>query len=262
MIRILYTGDIVGHPGRTAFIRGLQELRGETQIDVVVANAENSAGGRGLTPKIAEELFAAGAHLLSLGDHAWDQKELLPFLSQERRILRPANFAAGVPGQPYAEVQTPLGTVGVFQVIGRVFLPPADCPFAAADQILQKVGAQVRVLLAEIHAEATSEKIAFSRHLDGRVSAVVGTHTHVQTADERVLPGGTAYISDLGMTGPVESVLGRAIDPVLRRFRTGLPCTCPVAEGPASLQGVLLDIDERTGKALHIQRIQRAIPTA
>ncbi len=259
MIRILHVGDVVGSPGRSAFGLGLAELRAERPIDVVIVNAENSAGGRGLTPKLADAFFEAGADILTLGDHAWDQKELMPHLSSEKRIVRPANFTAAAPGQGYAEVQTATGVVGVLQVIGRVFMHPSECPFAAADRAIQRFSPAVRVIIAEIHAEATSEKIAFGRHLDGRVSSVAGTHTHVQTADERILPGGTAYISDLGMTGPTESVLGRSIEPVLRKFRTGLPGTFPVATGPAALQGVLLEIDERTGKARRIERVNRVL---
>jgi metallophosphoesterase (TIGR00282 family) len=254
-MKILHVGDIVGSPGRTAFARVVTDLRNRGKVDVVVANAENVAGGRGLTPRLAEELFAAGADAMTLGDHTWDQRELAGHLPKEPRIVRPGNFAEQCPGQGYTVMETEHGAVAVMQMIGRVFMNPYACPFAAADRMLKEIGARTRVILAEIHAEATSEKIAMGRHLDGRVSAVAGTHTHVQTADERILPGGTAYITDLGMTGPIDSVLGRAIEPVLHRFRTGMPAKFDVADGAIALQGVLLDIDENTGKARKIQRV-------
>ena len=231
-------------------------MRTEEQVDVVIANAENSAAGRGITPTLADELFAAGADVLTLGDHTWDQKEIMPYLDREPRIVRPANFAPGCPGRGFTTVDTPKGRLTVMSLIGRVFMPPADCPFRTADEILKKRDALGSVIFAEIHAEATSEKIAIGRYLDGRVTSVVGTHTHVQTSDEAILPKGTAYLTDLGMTGPKDSVLGRALDPVLKKFLTGLPTKFEVATNDVALEGVVVTVDPKTGRATKIKRIR------
>jgi metallophosphoesterase (TIGR00282 family) len=258
-MKILYVGDIVGSPGRRAFTVAVERLRAKHPLDAVIVNAENSAGGRGLTPDLAESLFAAGADVLTLGDHTWDQRDLLPYLDQEPRVIRPANFAASCPGRGITEIETASGRVTVLQVIGRVFMPPhADCPFLTADRLLQGRNS-AQAIVAEIHTEATSEKIAFGRYLEGRVSAVVGTHTHVQTSDNEVLPGGTAYITDLGMTGPRDSVLGREVEPVLHRFTTGMPARFTVAKDRLALEGVVLSIDERTGKATAIERVREVV---
>lgn len=230
-------------------------------MDFVIVNGENSAGGRGLTPKLAKELFDAGADVITMGDHVWDQRELVPYLDQEPRILRPANIGIDCPGHGHISVDTAFGSITVLQVIGRVFMHPASCPFAAADDILKKVRHLGGVVMAEIHAEATSEKIAFGRHLEGRAACVVGTHTHVQTADDRILPKGTAYLSDLGMTGPVNSVLGRAVDPVLSKFKTGMPTKFDIASGEIALQGALVEVDMQSGKAKSITRINEAAGT-
>ena len=256
MIKVLHVGDIVGSPGRTLFARVAHRLRAEGQVDVIIANAENSAAGRGLTPGLAEELFAAGADVLTLGDHTWDQKELMPYLDREPRIVRPANFAPGCPGRGFTTVDTPKGRVSVISLIGRVFLPPADCPFRTADEILKKRDQLGNLIFTEIHAEATSEKIALGRYLDGRVTSVVGTHTHVQTSDEVLLPKGTAYLTDLGMTGPKDSVLGRSLEPVLKKFLTGLPTKFEVASGDVALEGLLLTVDRKTGRATKLKRIR------
>jgi 2',3'-cyclic-nucleotide 2'-phosphodiesterase len=260
-VRILVVGDIVGSPGRLAFARVAGQMKANQDVDFVVANAENAAGGRGITPALAEELFTAGADVLTLGDHAWDQKELVGRIDQEPRILRPANFAPGCPGKGWITVPTPLGAVTVVDLVGRVFMPPIfDCPFRAADHILAQAGLG-KVILVEIHAEATSEKIALGRHLDGRVSAVFGSHTHVQTSDETILPGGTAYLTDLGMTGPKDSVLGRDLASVMQRFTTGMPSAFKVATDDVCLEGILLTIDEQTGKARKIKRVREAVGT-
>lgn len=256
MIRILHVGDIVGSPGRAIFARVVHRLRHEKHVDVVIANAENAAAGRGLTPALAEELFAAGADVLTLGDHAWDQKEIIPFLDREPRIVRPANFAPGCPGRGMTTVETPGGRITVISLIGRVFMPPADCPFRTADELLKKRDQVGPLIFAEIHAEATSEKIAMGRYLDGRVSSVVGTHTHVQTSDDAILPNGTAYVTDLGMTGPKDSVLGRDLDSVLKKFITGLPTKFDVAEKDVALEGVMIHVDPRTGRASKIKRMR------
>lgn len=255
-IRVLHIGDIVGSPGRTLFARVVHRLRSEEQVDIVIANAENSAAGRGITPTLADELFAAGADVLTLGDHTWDQKEIMPYLDRDPRIVRPANFAPGCPGRGFTTVDTPKGRLTVMSLIGRVFMPPADCPFRTADEILKKRDALGSVIFAEIHAEATSEKIAIGRYLDGRVTSVVGTHTHVQTSDEAILPKGTAYLTDLGMTGPKDSVLGRALDPVLKKFLTGLPTKFEVATNDVALEGVVVTVDAKTGRATKIKRIR------
>lgn len=259
MIKILHVGDIVGSPGRTAFARVVTRMKATGDVDVVVANGENAAGGRGITPALAEELFAAGADVITLGDHTWDQKQILPYLDQERRLIRPGNFAPDCPGRGDVRVETESGPVLVATVIGRVFMPPVDCPFRSIDTTLRNLANPPPVILVEIHAEATSEKIAMGRFLDGRVTSVAGTHTHVQTADEALLPKGTAYITDLGMTGPRDSVLGREVEPVLHRFRTGLPAKFDVATRDVALEGVLLTVHPATGRAKSIRRIREPV---
>jgi hypothetical protein len=261
-MKILYVGDIVGAPGRRAFTVAVSRLRQAGPVDFIVANAENAAGGRGLTPEIAQALFSAGADVLTLGDHAWDQKDIIPYLDREPRVLRPANLAPGCPGKGWISVETPAGTVSVLLLIGRVFMPPhADCPFRAVDALLDRVDGAGNIILAELHAEATSEKIAFGYHLNGRVSAVVGTHTHVQTSDEKILSKGTAYLTDLGMTGPKDSVLGRDVPSVLQRFITGMPTKFDVAERDVVLEGALVEVDDRTGRATAIRRVREPIAT-
>lgn len=257
-MKILHVGDIVGSPGRTAFARVVTRMKAAGQVDVVVANGENAAGGRGITPALAEELFAAGADVITLGDHTWDQKEILPYLDQERRIIRPGNFAPECPGRGDVSIETPAGPMVVATVIGRVFMNPVDCPFRSIDQTLRRYSDPPALIMVEIHAEATSEKIAMGRFLDGRVTSVAGTHTHVQTADEALLPLGTAYITDLGMTGPKDSVLGRAVEPVLHRFRTGLPARFDVATDDVVLEGVLITVNPRTGRAKSIRRVRES----
>jgi metallophosphoesterase (TIGR00282 family) len=227
-------------------------------VHAAIANAENAAAGQGLTAELGDELFAAGADALTLGDHTWNQKGMDAYLARERRIVRPANFAPVCPGRGWTAVQTPQGPLTVVNLVGRVFLPPADCPFRAADALLAVVPGGAPVLV-DFHAEATSEKIAMGLHLDGRVAAVLGTHTHVQTSDEKLLPRGTAYITDVGMTGPVHSVIGREVEPVLHKFLTGMPAKFDVARGPAVLEGAIVDIDRATGKAVSIARVREYV---
>ncbi len=258
-MNIFFVGDIVGSPGRTAFARTVTRWRREQKADVVIANAENAAGGRGLTPALAEELFNAGADALTLGDHTWDQKALAPYLDREPRIVRPANFPPGCPGRGYTVVNTPHGAVLVINLIGRVFMPAQDCPLRKVDAVLKEAASRARMSLVDIHAEATSEKIVMGRYLDGRVTAVVGTHTHVQTADEGLLPKGTAYITDVGMTGPRDSVLGRSLEPVLRKFMTGMPTKFDIATDDVCLEGVLIEADAKSGRARRIQRIREQV---
>jgi len=259
-MKILMVGDLVGSPGRRALAQVVTRMRQAGKIDFVVANAENSAGGKGLTGPVAEELFAAGVDVITLGDHTWDQKELRSHLDRESCILRPLNFAPGCPGKGWVTVDAGThGRVTVVNAIGRVFLNPYDCPFRAMDSLLAKTEELGRIVLLDFHAEATSEKIIMGRYLDGRVSAVVGTHTHVQTSDETVLSNGTAYITDLGMTGAKDSALGRDLDSVTSMILTGMPAKFKVADNDVVLEGVLIDVDRTTGRAKKIKRIREHI---
>ena len=235
-------------------------LRAEFSPDLVIANAENAAGGWGITPDIARVLLSGGMDVLTLGNHAWSKQDAVDFLPGEARVLRPANYPPGAPGRGHGLYKTAKGTlIGVANLNGRTFMEPLDDPFRAADEIIAALRSQTPILFFDFHAETTSEKVAFGWHCDGRVSAVVGTHTHVQTADERVLPGGCAYITDAGMCGPENSVIGMDIEAVLARFRTQMPHRFVVADGPVRLCGVMIDIDERTGFATHIERISRPV---
>lgn len=258
-MRLLFLGDIVGEPGRKAVMGGLPVWKKELGIDFVVVNGENAAGGRGITPKIAIDLMRSGAAVITTGDHVWDQPDLAPWMETEPRVLRPLNYPAGVPGAGSVVIPSDFGPVAVIQIQGRTFIqPPLENPFLAAEAEVGRLWEQgVKIIFVDIHAETTSEKIAMGRHLDGRVSAVVGTHTHVQTADETIHPGGTAFLTDAGMCGPKNSVLGREIGSILERFLTSTPRKFPVAKGAVSVCGVLIDIDELTGKAVHIERFRR-----
>jgi metallophosphoesterase (TIGR00282 family) len=253
-MKILFTGDMVGSTGRQVFQRVTERLRAEGRIDLVIANAENAAGGRGPSPEIAEAILASGAAALTLGDHAWDDKKLTALLATEPRLVRPANFPPTAAGRGMTTIETDEGPVCIISLIGRVFMDPADCPFRTADRLIGM--AQTKTILIDFHAEATSEKIALGRYLDGRVTALLGTHTHVQTSDETILPNGTAYITDLGMTGPKDSVIGREVEPVVQKFITGMPQKFDTAKNDPALEGVILDIDVRTGKARSIERIR------
>jgi metallophosphoesterase (TIGR00282 family) len=259
-MRILMVGDVVGKPGRQATHEWVPELRTQYGIDFVIVNAENAAGGIGITPDIATALFTqAGVDVITLGNHAWGKREIFPYLDEEARILRPANYPPGAPGRGSGIFACPAGLVGVVSLQGRTFMESVDDPFRAADTILEAVRAKTRVVIIDFHAEATSEKQAFGYYVDGRASAVVGTHTHVQTADERILPGGTAYLTDVGMTGPIDSVIGMRKEIVIPRFTSLLPARFEVADGEAQLCAVLVDIDPNTGHATAIQRLQ--VPT-
>ncbi len=257
MIRILFLGDIVGEPGRKAVMNRLASLREEEGIDFIVVNGENSAGGRGITPKIAIDLLRAGAAVITTGDHVWDQRDIIDYFPTEPRLLRPINYPDTAPGAGGVILETAKGKVGVMNAQGRTFMnPPLENPIPLAEAEAARMREEgAMAILVDFHTEATSEKIAFGRALDGKVSAVVGTHTHVQTADERIFPGGTAYLTDAGMCGPDDSVLGRDIDSVLWRFRTGMPTRFPIAKGPVRLCGVMVDVDEQTGRAEGITRI-------
>ncbi len=257
-MKILLVGDITGSPGRLVLAQVVARLRREQGVSFVVANGENAAAGRGITLKLAEDLFAAGVDVITMGDHVWDQKEMAAGIEREPRIVRPANFAPGCPGHGMVTVDSPHGPVTVMQFIGRVFMKPNDCPFRAADDALRQPGLG-RIKIVDMHAEATSEKIVFGRYLDGRVSAVVGTHTHVQTADEILLPGGTAYITDLGMTGVTDSAIGREIPPVMQTFISGMPAKFDMAKGDPVLHGVIVEVDPQTGRSRKIIRVREGM---
>ncbi len=267
-MKLLFIGDIVGQPGRRAVKELLPKLREEHALDFVIANGENSAGGSGITPKTAGEIFLAGVDDITSGDHLWDQKEVMELLANEKRFLRPLNYPTDTPGHgsaifefrtPNSELRTP-NLIAVVNAQGRTFMPPLENPFSLAAAEVKRLREQTRVIFVDFHAEATSEKMAFARFLDGQVSAVVGTHTHVQTADEQIFPGGTAYLSDAGFTGPHESVLGREIEPVVKRFLTTTPQRFEVAKDRVLLHGAVIEIDDLNGKAVKIQRISEALP--
>jgi metallophosphoesterase (TIGR00282 family) len=259
-MKVLFIGDIVGAPGREAVSKLLPELKKEYALDFVVANAENAAGGSGITPRVAEELFGLGIDVLTSGDHIWKKREIFEIINQEERILRPANFPIGAPGRGFGLFKSKAGSkIGVINVNGRVFLEALECPFRTAKAAQEELSKETKVIIVDIHAEATSEKVALGWYLDSSVSAVLGTHTHIQTADERILAQGEAYITDVGMTGPYDSVIGRRIEDVLERFLSAVPVRFEVAKENIQLHGVVLDIDEHTGKARTIIRIQRKL---
>lgn len=256
-MRLLFAGDVVGEPGRRVLSRHLPAVRDRFRVDLVVVNAENVAAGFGVTDKIAASLFSEGVDVLTTGNHVWDKREALDLVAREPRLLRPHNYPAGTPGRGWVVVRGRTGErLMVVNVMGNVFMNPTlDCPFQCMDQVLRERPADVKAVLVDFHAETTSEKMAMGWHLDGRVSAVLGTHTHVPTADERILPGGTAYISDVGMTGCYDSVIGMNRHKVLKRFVQKLPERLEVAEGPGTLNVVLVEIDGESGRAHSIQRL-------
>jgi metallophosphoesterase (TIGR00282 family) len=255
-MRILFIGDIFGRPGREVARRALPALVERHDLDLVVANVENCAAGFGVTGDLAEAILGYGVHVMTTGNHVWDKKEVLDYIPRQPRLLRPANFPPGVPGRGSYLAQTRGGeTVGVLNLMGRIFMTPLDDPFAIALREIEALRAKTRVILVDFHAEATSEKVSMGWHLDGRVTAVVGTHTHVQTADERILPKGTAYITDAGMTGPYDSIIGVSVDAALGRFLTGMPAKFEAATGPARLNAVLVTADASTGRATGIERV-------
>jgi len=260
-MNILCIGDIVGSPGREVVEKLLPTLKEEYKIDLVVANAENAAGGLGLTSRLAKEIFKMGCDVLTLGDHVWDKDELREFLSSTDNIIRPANFPEETPGKGWCVVATASGQkVGIINLLGRVFMRyNVNCPFKELKNLVGKIKGQTKVIVVDMHAEATSEKVALGHFIDGEVSAVVGTHTHVQTADEKILSQGTAYITDLGMTGSQDSVIGQKKEIIIQRFLTTLPEKFQVATDDVMLSGVVVEIDEYTGKAKSIARVQRRL---
>jgi metallophosphoesterase (TIGR00282 family) len=256
-VKVLFIGDIFGEPGRRALARAVPRLVAQRQVDVVIGNGENAAGGFGITPELAEELFDLGLAVITTGNHAWDKKEILDYFPREPRLLRPANYPSGVPGNGSVVVESAGGEqLGVLQLMGRAYMPTLDCPFQVAKKELAALKKRTVAVIVDMHAEATSEKMAMGHYLDGEVVAVVGTHTHVQTADDQILPKGTAYLSDIGMTGPLHSVIGVKKELAIEKFLTGMPRRFEVASGPSVFCAVLLELDARLGKALSIERIR------
>ncbi|HSS29745.1 MAG TPA: TIGR00282 family metallophosphoesterase [Nitrospiraceae bacterium] len=256
-MKVLFIGDIFGEPGRRALARAVPRLVGQRQIDIVIGNGENAAGGFGITPELAEELFDLGLAVITTGNHAWDKREILDYFPREPRLLRPANYPDGVPGHGSVVVESAGGEkLGVLQLMGRAYMPTLDCPFQVAKKELAALKKRTAAVIVDMHAEATSEKMAMGHYLDGEVVAVVGTHTHVQTADDQILPKGTAYLTDIGMTGPLHSVIGVKKELAIEKFLTGMPRRFEVASGPSVFCAVLLELDVRLGKALSIERIR------
>lgn len=256
-MKILFVGDIVGRPGRNALKGHLREILEVRRIDLCIANAENCAGGNGITPPLTQELLDLGVDVLTSGNHIWDKKEILDYINSQPRLLRPANYPPAVPGKGLYRGSTRNGVAyAVINLQGRVFMPPSDCPFRTCEAILRELDPRVKVILVDFHAEATAEKQSVGWYFDGRVSAVIGTHTHVATADERVLPQGTAYITDVGMTGPHDSVIGVDRGIVMSKFITQIPAKFETASGDVRINGVEVNIDSETGKALSIARFE------
>jgi metallophosphoesterase (TIGR00282 family) len=256
VIRLLFLGDIFGDPGRRAVIDLIPKLKESAAIDFVIVNAENSAGGRGVTPKIAIALMRAGAAVITSGDHIWDQSEIIDYMAGEPRMLRPLNYPEGTPGSGSIILDTAHGPIGVMNVQCRTFMKtPLDNPFLAASAEVEKLRQETPVIIVDVHGETTSEKVAMGRHLDGKVSLVVGTPTHVQTADERIFPKGTAFLCDAGMCGPEDSILGRDCDAVVGQFVNSMPVKFPVARGPIIASGVLVEVDPETGRAKSVKRV-------
>ncbi len=256
-MKLLFIADIYGRPGRRAICHLLPSLLAQYNVDICIANGENAAGGSGITEKVAEELFSYGINVLTSGNHIWDKKEVLPYLERAEYLLRPANYPPAVAGKGAAVFQTPSGVpVGVLNLQGRTYIRELDCPFRVGDEEIARLREKTNVIVVDFHAEATSEKIAMGWYLDGKVTAVIGTHTHVQTCDETVLPEGTAYITDVGMTGPHDSVIGVRKEAAINRFLTQIPVKFESAKGDVKLCGVVIDVDEKSGKAKTIQRLR------
>lgn len=260
-IRVLFIGDVVGKPGRSAVRHLVPDIARSQGINLVIANAENAAGGIGITPEVASELLGHGVQLLTSGNHIWAKKEIKEYLAvSERPLLRPANYPPGLPGRGSMVIHTREGVaVGILNLQGRVFMESVDCPFRVAEKEVETLRKRTKIVLVDFHAEATSEKVALGWFLNGRVSAVLGTHTHIQTADERILSRGTGYITDIGMTGAIDSVIGMKKEIAIERFLTQIPCKLEVAKNDVQLQGVILDIDKETGSCLSIIRLQTGL---
>src|SRR5262245_54873629 len=256
-MKLLIIGDVVGKPGRKILAASLGRLKEQYEAEFIIANVENAAEGAGLVPKVGDEILNAGVDVMTSGNHIFDKKEVIQYIENQPRLLRPANYAPDAPGRGLWLGSTASGTqVAVINIQGRIFMPPTDCPFRTADRLVEEIGNRASVIVVDHHAEATSEKLAMGRHLDGRVSVVVGTHTHVQTADEQIFPGGTGYITDLGMTGPYDGVIGVESQLVITRFVLGLPIRYQTATENPQLHGVADELDERSGKCVSIERLQ------
>ena len=259
-MNILFVGDVFGKPGREALLRWLPDFIDEHAVHFVIANGENSANGAGITSKIAGRLLAGGVDVITTGNHVWRQKEVFTFLATDERIIRPANYPAGAPGRGLTVRPAADGSeVAVINLAGELYLNSGMSPFRVVDRLVEEAQQLAETIVVDLHAEATSEKVAMGHYLDGRVTAVLGTHTHVQTSDARVLAGGTAYITDLGMTGPKDSVLGREVAPIIKKFLTGMPHKMDVATNDVCLEGVIVTLDPHTGRASKIKRIREAI---
>ncbi|MBP7784569.1 MAG: TIGR00282 family metallophosphoesterase [Firmicutes bacterium] len=253
-MKVAMFGDVIGRPGRVRALSVIARLRAGGAVDFVVVNGENAAGGMGLTPEVAREMLDGGVDVITTGNHVWNKREMTEYLDKEDRVLRPANYPSGVPGRGWTAVSSGSLRLAVLNLQGRVFMQPIDCPFIRGRQAVDEIGSSADIVVVDFHAEATSEKQALGLYLDGDAAAVVGTHTHVQTADERVLPGGTAFITDLGMCGPVDSVIGMDANTVIPRFVTAMPSRFAVAKGPVVVSGVIIEADHSTGRARGIER--------
>ena len=259
-MNILFIGDVVGKPGRKALRSLLPDIKRTHKIEFIIANAENAAGGRGLTHEVMDELFNLEIDVLTMGNHVWDNKEIYNFIENEKRLIRPANYPPDCPGQGYGIYRAGIDRkIAVVNLMGRVFLQPLDCPFRVMEELLQEIKEQADIIIVDFHAEATSEKLAFAHYFDGRLDAVLGTHTHVQTADARIFPGGTAYITDLGMTGPYDSILGMDKAMVIKKIMSQRPVRLEVAKGPVQIEAVVLNMDENTNKVNGIERISQVL---
>ncbi len=254
-MRVLFIGDIVGSPGRKAAKEMISKLKKEEEIDFCIANGENAAGGSGITYVIAQELYSSGVDGITMGNHTWSKNEILNFIESDNRLARPANYSQDLPGKGYAILNGKNGKLAIMNLLGRIYMDNIDCPFKAADRELEHIKKEVKAVIVDFHAEATSEKTAMAWYLDGRVSCVLGTHTHVQTADERIFPFGTAYITDVGMTGPCDGVIGVNKDIIIKKFLTSMPQRFEVAKGRVIFNAVMLDIEEKSGKTTNIRRI-------
>ena len=260
-MKVLFVGDIVGKVGRTTTKALLPVIVDRYKIDLIIANGENAAGGFGITDKIANEIFDLGVHIITTGNHVWDKKEFIPQISKLDRVIRPLNYPPGVPG--YGSIIYTLSNsekIAVINLSGRVFMSYIDCPFRIGEEAVEKLSKLTNIIIIDFHAEATSEKVAFGYFMDGKVSAVVGTHTHVQTADEKILPGGTAYITDVGMTGPYNSIIGIEKEQIIHRFLTNMPMRFETAKGEGFFSAIVIEIDEKSGKSKAIQRLQLKYP--
>jgi len=260
LVRVLVLGDVMGKPGREAIKRVVPRWRAEQRADFIIVNGENCAGGKGVSTDTIREILEAGVDVVTTGNHVWDNRDVFNFIDHEPRMIRPANYPSyeAIPGKGYLIADCPALAlrVGVVNLLGRVFMEPVECPFHTADRLLEEIRRETPIIFVDFHAEATSEKMAFGWHLDGRVSCVYGTHTHVPTADERILPRGTAYITDIGMTGALDSVIGVKPEQVIQRFRTNMPIRWEVAEKNVAVCGILVTVDAETGKAVAIERIR------